>query len=218
MDQEFHAGWIALRFLNDAKAGAKHFAAFRRSRSAPFPLPAAPIGRAARPMRWATRRTKKFYDIAARHSTTYYGQIARAKLGLPDLALSDSLTISPDAALAFQSLPETRAIGMLYDLGEADFARTLVSEFATALQVPDQLAMLGNLAVAHSDPRTALNVGKSALQRGFPLDRIAFPTGGIPTYQAVSDVEGAVVYGIARQESEFNHQIVSHAGARGLMQ
>ena len=54
-------------------------------------------------------------------------------------------------------------------------------------------------------PRAVLAVGKTALQRGFPLDPYAYPTFGIPIFSPVGDrVEPAMVYAIARQESAFN--------------
>ena len=57
------------------------------------------------------------------------------------------------------------------------------------------------------------------MQRGFPLDPHAYPTIGIPSFEPVGDdVDKAMVYAIARQESAFNPKAQSHAGARGLMQ
>jgi soluble lytic murein transglycosylase-like protein len=62
-------------------------------------------------------------------------------------------------------------------------------------------------------------VGKSALGRGLPLEHYAFPTIGIPEYRAVGpEVEPAIVYAIARQESIFDQRTVSNAKAMGLMQ
>ncbi|MFC2249595.1 lytic transglycosylase domain-containing protein [Labrys portucalensis] len=86
------------------------------------------------------------------------------------------------------------------------------------LQDSQQLALLGQIALDNLDTKTALTVGKSATQRGLPLDAIAFPIGAIPGFESSGNVERAVVYGIARQESEFGHEVVSSAGARGLMQ
>ena len=55
------------------------------------------------------------------------------------------------------------------------------------------------------DARTLLTIGKTAVQRGFPLDLHAFPTLGVPAFEPVSDrVEKAMVYAITRQESSFD--------------
>ena len=64
-----------------------------------------------------------------------------------------------------------------------------------------------------------LSVGKAAVQRGMALDHSAFPDFGVPGFQMLEgSAERSMVYAIARQESAFQHQAVSGAGARGLMQ
>jgi soluble lytic murein transglycosylase len=48
---------------------------------------------------------------------------------------------------------------------------------------------------------------------------IGFPTFGIPKYKQVGPkIDPAVIYAIARQESQFNDSVVSSANAKGLMQ
>ena len=70
-----------------------------------------------------------------------------------------------------------------------------------------------------NDARATLIVGKYATQRGLALDEMAFPVFGVPGYQPLAhSAERAVVFAIARQESEFDAKSVSAAGAKGLMQ
>jgi len=219
MEAEFHAGWIALRFLGDGKLAARHFANLRARAERPISVARGAYwqGRAAE-MMGDRAGAERYYHEAASHSTTYYGQIARARLGLPGVALRKLPEPSSGARATFNGLLATRSIEMLYDLNEKDLARALVADMAGMLQEGEKLAMLGDLTLREKDTRAALSVGKSATQRGFPLESIAFPTAGIPQFQPLSDVEKAVVFGIARQESEFRHDAVSGAGARGLMQ
>jgi hypothetical protein len=71
----------------------------------------------------------------------------------------------------------------------------------------------------HEDARCILLIGRGALGRGHAFDDYAFPGFGLPRYTAIApDVEPAVVYSIARQESGFNAKAVSSAHALGLMQ
>jgi soluble lytic murein transglycosylase len=56
------------------------------------------------------------------------------------------------------------------------------------------------------DARALVSIGKLATQRGLALDTHAYPTIGIPNYEtftAVPQVERAMVFAIARQESQW---------------
>ena len=64
----------------------------------------------------------------------------------------------------------------------------------------------------------ALQIGKTAAVRGMPVETLAFPTEAIPASAKMPNVEKSVVYAIARQESAFNPEAISRAGARGLLQ
>src|SRR5205085_1200807 len=83
-EQEFTAGWIALRFLNDASLAAQHFARIGVGSVNPTTLARAGYwqGRAAEAAGRA-QEARAAYTRAAEQSTSYYGQLARAKLGLP---------------------------------------------------------------------------------------------------------------------------------------
>ena len=81
------------------------------------------------------------------------------------------------------------------------------------------LGALAELATHHNDARSVLLVGKAALGHGYAFERYAFPAFGLPRYSPIApQVEQAVVYAIARQESAFNSKDVSSANAVGLMQ
>ena len=83
----------------------------------------------------------------------------------------------------------------------------------------EALTLIAELARKHNDARASVVMGKDAVGRGLPLDHHAFPTYGLPNYSAIGpEVEPAIVYSIARQESAFNPQTVSPANALGLMQ
>jgi soluble lytic murein transglycosylase len=64
-----------------------------------------------------------------------------------------------------------------------------------------------------------LLLGKLTSQRGVALDDVAFPIFGVPDFTPLAkSIALPVVYSIARQESAFQGDVVSHAGAKGLMQ
>jgi soluble lytic murein transglycosylase len=219
IEAEFHAGWIALRFLNNPTAAAQHFATVAKTASTPISI--------SRIAYWQARAAegagsqedaKLFYGRAADKPTTYYGQLAMAKLG-QNVSLRRADPLPEDGRKAFEALAPVQAVKLLRQLGEPELSLGLYSDLAQSLTDPGQLDALAGLASSEKNPRAVLAIGKIAIQRGFPLDLHAYPLAAIPEFEPVGDeVEPAMVYAIARQESAFNPRAVSSAGARGLMQ
>jgi len=219
IEAEFHAGWIALRFLDDPKAAGEHFATVAKTASTPISIARVAYwqGRAAEAA-GAEADARRFYERAADKPTTYYGQLAMSKLGQKvSLRTVDPLTA--DERRAFDALTPVKAVKLLHEIGEEDLALSLYGDLAQHLDDPGQLDALAALATSERNPRAVLTIGKIATQRGLPLDAHAYPLSAIPDFEPVGDeVEPAMVYAIARQESAFNPKAVSSAGARGLMQ
>jgi soluble lytic murein transglycosylase len=215
-EQEFTAGWIALRFLNDPSTAAQHFARIGVGSVNPTTLARAGYwqGRAAEAAGHA-QEARSAYAAAAEQSTSYYGQLARAKLGLPQIELNGA----PAArGRAIERLEVVRAVALLYELDEREIAIPILADMGENGD-PDALVGLGELASRNSDARGMLLMGKSALNRGLPFDFYAYPVNGIPPFKSIGpDVEQSIVYAIARQESAFNPSVVSPAQAYGLMQ
>jgi soluble lytic murein transglycosylase len=215
-EQEFTAGWIALRFLNDPAVAAQHFARIGVGSVNPTALARAGYwqGRAAEAAGNA-QGARAAYAAAAAQSTSYYGQLARAKLGLPQIELNG---VPAAGTRGVERLEIVRAVKLLYDLDERDIAIPIFADMGENGD-PDALVGLGELASHNGDARAMLLVGKAALNRGLPFDFYAYPVNGIPPFKSIGpDVERSIVYAIARQESAFNPNDVSAAQAYGLMQ
>src|SRR5690606_34572785 len=93
-DAEFHAGWYALRGLNDAKRSAGHFARIAKIASGPISLSRAYywLGRAVEA--GAPGDSKSYYAKAAAFGTAFYGQLAAQRIGASTL---DVATPEPSA-------------------------------------------------------------------------------------------------------------------------
>ena len=219
---EFHfmTGWIALRFLNDPTAALAHFAHVDDDSTNPIVLARAGYwrGRAAHAA-GRVQEARANYEAAARHSTAYYGQLARAKLGLGDVALRRPP--EPDQAhrARILALDVVRAAEMLYSIAERDLAVRFVTALAESSADVTTLVAVAEITVRHEDAQATLLIGKMALARGFALDLYAFPTLGVPPYRAIGpDVEPSIVYSVVRTESGFDPRDISPANAVGLMQ
>jgi soluble lytic murein transglycosylase len=215
-EQEFTAGWIALRFLSDPATAAQHFARIGVGSVNPTALARAGYwqGRAAEAA-GRSQDARAAYTAAAEQSTSYYGQLARAKLGLPQIELNGA----PAArGRGIERLEIVRAVQLLYGLDEREIAIPIFGDLGENGD-PDALVGLGELASRNGDARGMLLLGKAALNRGLPFDFYAYPVNGIPPFKSIGpDVEQSIVYAIARQESAFNPSVVSPAQAYGLMQ
>jgi soluble lytic murein transglycosylase len=215
-EQEFTAGWIALRFLTDPATAAQHFARIGVGSANPTTLARAGYwqGRAAEAAGRA-QDARSAYAAAAAQSTSYYGQLARAKLGLPQIALNG---VPASLTRGIERLEIVRAVQLLFELDEREIAIPIFADMGENGD-PEALAGLGELASRHGEARGMLLLGKAALNRGLPFDFYAYPVTGIPPFKPIGPaVEQSVVFAIARQESAFNPSVVSPAQAYGLMQ
>jgi soluble lytic murein transglycosylase len=215
---EFHhmAGWIALRFLNDPTKALEHFAHADEGITDPVPVSRAAYwrGRAAEAAgQLDEMRTQ--YEAAARYPVAYYGQLARARLGLDDVV---ALRSPPEPADSNTS-ELLHAAEILYRIGEGDLAMSFVSNLAEEGSDPAVIAGLGELTKRYNDAQAMLLVGKAALARGLPMDVYAYPDIGVPNYSPVgSNLDRCIVYSIVRTESGFDQHDMSAAKAVGLMQ
>ena len=214
--KEFTAGWIALRFLKDPATATQHFARIAERSENPTALARAGywLGRAAEAS-GRTQDARAAYQSAAAHSTSYYGQLARAKLGLPQIEIHRA----PGSGLrGIERFEIVRAVQLLYALNERELAVPILADMGDNAGA-DVLAGLGELASRNNDARGMLQLGKAALNRGLPFDVYAYPSTGLPHYRPIGpEVDPSVVFAIARQESGFNPKVVSPAQAYGLMQ
>lgn len=216
-DAEFHAGWYALRFLDEPNKAAVHFARIADIAEGPIS--------SARAHYWLARAAEAggpgmasdHYARAARHGTAFYGQLAAARLGRSTIRAAYPEP-DGDERRAFSARAPVRAIERLRQAGHAWRAPGLFRALAGMLTSPGELTLLAAMAEAAGDHRTALQVGKIAAARGIDTGGLAYPLGAIPAEAALPVAGKALAYAVARQETEFNGIAVSSAGARGLLQ
>ncbi|HUC52110.1 MAG TPA: lytic transglycosylase domain-containing protein [Xanthobacteraceae bacterium] len=215
-EQHFTAGWIALRFLREPGIAMAHFARVADGATNPITL--------ARSYYWQARAAealgrqqdaRSLFEAAAHYPTAYYGQLARARLGLDEVELRDPPPPSPERHM----LELARVFEILYATDNRDLIATMAADLGDKATDVGALVTLADIAARHNDARAMLLIGKLALGRGYPMERFAFPNFGVPEYRPIGPpVEPCVVYSIVRQESAFNPRVVSSANAIGLMQ
>lgn len=216
-DAEFHAGWYALRGLNDPATAAKHFERIAGLAQGPISLSRAYywLGRAA--AAGGPGSARDYFSRAAGYGTTFYGQLAGERVGRQVLNIAHPQPSATDHR-NFSSREAVSAIRRLQQAGYQRYADTLYRDLAGQLSSPGELALLAAMAEKQGNHFLALKVGKIAGARGIDVGALSHPLGVIPETANISGSGKALAYAIARQESEFNIGAVSSAGARGLLQ
>ncbi|MDG4885207.1 lytic transglycosylase domain-containing protein [Mesorhizobium sp. WSM4884] len=216
-EAEFHAGWYALRGLNDPAMAAAHFSRIAELAQGPVSLSRAYywLGRAAEV--GGPGNAKDYFTRAASYGTTFYGQLAGERVGLRTLNIAYPKPSAADRQ-SFEAREAVNAIKRLQEAGYDRYAETLYRDLAGQLTSPGELALLAVLAEQQGNHFMALKVGKIAAQRGIDVGALSHPLGVIPDSANISGSGKALAYAIARQESEFNVGAISSAGARGLLQ
>lgn len=217
VDLEFLAGFIALRKENDPARAAEHFARMQAEVSTPISLSRAFYwqGRAAEAL-GQSDAAQKHYSAAARYQTAYYGLLAAEKLGLDlDPQLLHGAPSGDWRNASFTGSSVFQAAKLLEAAGQPAEARRFYLHLAESLD-DQELAQLGDMALAQNQFYLAVLIGKAAAERGVILPRAYFPVPDmVPDGLKVSR---ALALAISRRESEFNPAARSHANAQGLMQ
>lgn len=159
---------------------------------------------------------ERHYEMAAAYTDRFYGLLALDRLGrdVPSFDEEPGERPTEEQRAAFLNRPLTRAVaevardapwstGIRFYRAIAEQAETvadhvLVAELARDIGRRDLAVILADAAMADG-------------HKGFT--RIGYPT--LPTPEATN---WTMIHAIARQESQFAENAISHAGARGIMQ
>lgn len=216
-DLEWLAGYCALR-LGEPGVAVVHFTAFRESVSSPISLGRAGywLGRAHEEV-GDSDAASEAYAFGARHQTSFYGQLAAERGGLPtDPAFLADEDFGDWRKASFVRSDVFRAGGLLLDAGQEALAERFFAHLTESL-MRQEAGQLADYALRElEDPHIALRIAKRAVRNGPPIMRAYFPVTELA--EARLPISPAWRLSIARRESEFDRKAVSHAGALGLMQ
>lgn len=217
-DAEWVAGWIALRFLNEPEKAAGHFQTMRAGVSTAISTSRGDYwnGRALEAM-GQIEEAQTAYQLAAIHSTAYYGQLAAEKAGQTSIVLSPTAMPTDEERVAFLARPLIIALRLLGEAGERGLFRQFAYHIDDLLETSAEQVMLAEIANEYHLPDVGVRGGKAGLGKGIIAPEAAYPVVSYPLQRNVN-VETALVLALSRQESELNPRAISHANARGLMQ
>lgn len=216
-DIEWFAGWVALHDLHRAADAMAHFSRYQAGALSPATR--------AKGLYWAARAeesagqvplARTFLAEAGTAPETFYGQLATERLGVPlVLPVTQPAAITPADQARFDASPIVRAARLLGQIGARDRQSIFLEALAERAVTPAERQLAAQLAPQVSRPDLAVIVGKAARQQGGPWSAYAYP---LLAFASILDQSWTMMHAIARQESQFDPQARSHAGALGLMQ
>jgi soluble lytic murein transglycosylase len=222
-DQTFHAGWLALSHLKDARTAERHFGELRRIADGPLSRAKAGYwhGRALEAL-GRRRDAEAAWRESAGSPDTFHGHLSREKLGADArLHIVPPKAPTPQQVARFSAFDAARAAVITRKAKlEVGLTRAFLGGLSRHLDTEAEIGMVAHLAEALGDTQMAVRVAKSGVARGHNLLVFSYPLHAFPSFTAlrIPTPEPALLLGIARQESEFNGQTMSGAGARGILQ
>ena len=219
-EAEWLAGFIALRFLKEPNTALTHFTHLYDNVNFP-------VSR-ARGAYWAGVATGEmgnkaaataWYAKAAKHITTFYGQLAATRLDGadgPGRPVPPEPEISDKAAAAFADRELVHAAKLIAGSHDRSHLKSFVRKLVRLAKTPAEHALASRIALGVGRPDVAVWAAKDLLKDGIQLVQAGWPRGPLPENRR--GLEHGILLGLMRQESGFNPEAVSWAGARGLMQ
>ncbi|HUZ74858.1 MAG TPA: lytic transglycosylase domain-containing protein [Stellaceae bacterium] len=213
---EFLAGWVALRYLHEPDTAYDHFVRLYHGVKLPISV--------ARGAYWSARAAdamgnhqlaETWYGIAADQITTYYGQLAAARIDAPTVARIAEPHARPDEIAAFNARGLVRVTRDLAEIGADEYVRPFVRHLSLQAATPVEHELVAHLATEIDRPDLAIETAKEASYDGVTLLDEGYPITHVPSG---AEVERPLVLAVSRQESAFDRKAVSSAGARGVMQ
>jgi len=220
-EAEWMSGWIALSFLNDPMLAIDHFNNFYNNVGYPISL--------SRGAYWLGLSYEKmgnkdlsydWYEKASKFLTTYYGQLAHLKI-YPDknFSLSETPEVNEKYKKTFHQKDLVKIVYLLDELNKDKYAKNILKHLANENVESGSEILAAKLATNISRYDFAIQIAKIASYQKRFINDYNYPIISTPRYVNKRKIpESAFILSIIRQESEFDMEANSHAGAKGLMQ
>ena len=220
-DAQFLAGWIALRRLGEPRVALTHFENM-------VPVAIRPISK-SRAHYWLGRAYEAAgdtasavveYRAAGAYPAMFYGQLALVRVERdPVLQLVVTPADADSVRASYDREEMTAAIRALADLGLEAALRNFAARDVELYPAAGHVKCLAQDLVRMGYREVAVRVAKQASYDGVFLPEYSHPIIAVPRYTGPgAPPELPLVLAIIRQETEFDPDAVSAAGARGIMQ
>ncbi len=220
-EAEWMSGWIALSFLNDPITAKNHFKNFYENVSYPISISRGAywLGRAFEKI-GNKEQSNSWYRESSKYLTTYYGQLAFLKLNPSGkFELNKDMEIDAKYRIKFFNKELVKITYLLNELKKDKYTKHILRHLANDNIVKGSEVLAAELATNINRYDFAIQVSKIASYQKRFHNQFNYPIISTPKYINKRKIpESALILSIIRQESEFDIEANSHAGAKGLMQ
>lgn len=219
-EAEWHAGWLALRFLNKPDAAVQHFKTMYDGVNYPISKSRAAywVGKAYEQL-GKDQNSKDWYKKSSVFNTTFYGQLASAKLNKNDFKVKNSFTFSEEDYKKLLKTDLARAVILLSELDMTQKGKDILRHLGSEERSIKEQVLAGKLSQQVGRLDFAIQIAKQTSYQNKNLLELNYPiieTPKVVSKRAVLPQE--VILSLIRQESEFDRDANSWVGAKGLMQ
>ena len=221
-ESQWLAGWLSLTFNRDSKSAYEHF-------SKMFLEVKTPISK-ARASYWAGKASENlgnsnsaqtWYERAAAFPATFYGQLALNELNNELYLPSQKLKINDELFENFKKNELVRALILLLQMNERKLARVFSMHLVSQSNNTADILMLSKILNDFDKISLSIFAGKKAIYKNIYIPTLNFPVPKEKLLDLIvknTVIPVPVTLAISRQESAFDTNAKSRAGARGLMQ
>ena len=219
-EAEWHAGWLALRFLNKPREASQHFKIMYDGVNYPISKSRAAywLGEASFEL-GQKQKANEWYRKAAKFNTTFYGQLAAAKIEKDNFKVKNSFSFDNEEFNKFLKKDLPKAVVLLNELNLSQESKDILRHLGSEEKTLKEQIYAGLLSQEINRLDFAIQIAKQASYQNINLLELNYPI--IETPKKVSNkniLQQEVILALIRQESEFDGRANSWAGAKGLMQ
>ncbi len=221
-EAQWLTGWLSLTFKKDPKTAYEYF-------SKMFLEVKTPISK-ARASYWSGKSAKALGDFssqqiwferAAAYPATFYGQLALRELGKELFMPFRNVDINDKKFEEYKKQELVKTLILLLQTNEKKLARLFAMHLVSQASNTKEIMMLCKILRDFEKISLSIFASKKAIYSSIYIPNLNFP---LPNEKLMAIIKNntviplSVTYGITRQESAFDINAKSRAGARGLMQ